>query len=299
MDKTSYSKPALDYAQQIQQLKDRGLIIENEEKALHLLETISYFRLSSYWYPLIETPKENLIFKTDATFDKAFGLYCFDRELRKLVLAELEKIEIAIRAKMIYELSIIHDPFWFKNHDLFKNKESLQLSLEKLRDEIKKSDEVFIVNFSKNYINLFPPSWILLEVTSFGLLSHMYCNLKPGQTKRKIAHYFGLDDTTFESWLHCIVYLRNVCAHHSRLWNRVMRINPKISQNFKENFFITQHLDNRRLYVMLSMILYSLISVNHTNTFSDKVKCLLARNPNVDTRAMGFPEKWDNEPLWK
>ncbi|MCB0511776.1 MAG: Abi family protein, partial [Bacteroidetes bacterium] len=104
MSKTPFNKPALTYFQQLQQLKDRGLAIDNEEKTLHLLETISYYRLSGYWYPLL-ADKENHVFKQGANFDTAFKLYCFDSKLRKLIVCELEKIEIAIRAKMIYILA--------------------------------------------------------------------------------------------------------------------------------------------------------------------------------------------------
>ena len=101
MDKTLYSKNFLSYHQQLDQLIDRGLVVENEEKALHLLEHISYYRLSGYWYPLLENKQEH-IFKEESTFQTAFNLYCFDRKLRQLVLSEIEKIEVAIRSKITY-----------------------------------------------------------------------------------------------------------------------------------------------------------------------------------------------------
>lgn len=98
MSKSDYIKPPLTYQQQIEQLKGRGLIIDNEQKAIHLLENISYYRLSGYWFPLLADKKAH-IFKPGTKLQTAFSLYCFDRELRQLVLAELEKIEVAVRAK--------------------------------------------------------------------------------------------------------------------------------------------------------------------------------------------------------
>ena len=89
MTKIPFSKNALTYEAQLQLLKDRGLEIENESKAMFLLEHISYFRLSGYWFPLL-ADKENHIFKEGASFHQAFQLYCFDKELRKLLLSELE-----------------------------------------------------------------------------------------------------------------------------------------------------------------------------------------------------------------
>ena len=111
MAKVPYTKPAFLYADQLQQLKTRGLIVENDAKALHLLEHISYYRLSGYWYPMLALPKTGHIFKPGSKFNDVFKLYCFDRELRKLIQGELEKIEVAIRSKMIYLLSHRYDPF--------------------------------------------------------------------------------------------------------------------------------------------------------------------------------------------
>ncbi|HET6245078.1 MAG: Abi family protein [Bacteroidetes bacterium] len=67
MSKKPFSKPFLSYLGQVEILKNRGLIIENEQKALHVLENISYYRLSGYWYPLLENKKEHK-FKTTAKF---------------------------------------------------------------------------------------------------------------------------------------------------------------------------------------------------------------------------------------
>lgn len=227
MSKIPYGKQALTYTDQINQLKARGLSIGDEAKAAHLLEVVSYYRLSGYWFPLL-ADKQTHLFKPNASFETAFSLYCFDRELRKLALAELEKIEVAVRAKMIYILSHRHGPFWFQEPHLFVNPVSHANSLSKIGEEFNRSDEEFIVTFRNKYTEPLPPSWMTLEITSFGSLSMLYKNLKPGKEKREIAHYFGLADSVFETWLHSIVYLRNVCAHHSRLWNRAMSIRPQI-----------------------------------------------------------------------
>jgi abortive infection bacteriophage resistance protein len=101
MEKSNYNKPFQPYQAQIALLKSRGMQFANENKAMHLLENISYYRFSGYWYPLL-ADKENHVFKPNADFETAYGLYKFDRELRKLIISELEKIEIAVRAKMAY-----------------------------------------------------------------------------------------------------------------------------------------------------------------------------------------------------
>jgi abortive infection bacteriophage resistance protein len=306
MPRVPYTKPALSYADQLQQLKNRGLIVENDTKALHLLESISYYRLSGYWYPMLAMPKSAHIFKPDSTFNNAFKLYCFDRELRKLLIGELEKIEVAIRARMIYELSHRHGSFWYTNSALFRNPAQHGSTISKIGVEYNRSDEKFIVDFKTKYNDPMPPSWMMLELTSFGSLSMLYKNLAGTHDRRDIAHYFGLDDTTFESWLHSIVYVRNVCAHHSRLWSRVMRITPVIPASPRFTFLnhtivfhpTTGLPNNNRTYFLLSMLIYLLNIVNPKHAFKNKLLKLLKSYPMVDVRAMGFPHGWETEPIW-
>jgi abortive infection bacteriophage resistance protein len=301
MDKVLYSKPALSYADQINQLKQRGLIIENEPKAIHLLEVISYYRLSGYWYPML-ADKENHVFKPYSTFETAFNIYKFDRELRLLVLQELEKIEVAVRAKMIYILSHNRSPFWYLDPNNFRDNEKHAKTLSDLEKEFDRSDEEFIQSFRSKYSNPMPPSWMVFEVSSFGVLSRLYSNLSIEKDKRDIANFFGLSDVVFTSWLHSIVYLRNICAHHSRLWNREMSVRPKIPRNPRKIFIVfpqTETSINNKTFFILSMIIYLMNTINPKHNIQSKIKNLLNEYPNIDTKAMGFPDNWQDEELWK
>jgi abortive infection bacteriophage resistance protein len=225
MSKVLYPKSFLSYAAQLSLLKSRGMAFADEAKALHLLEKIGYYRLSGYWYPLLADKKIH-IFKPDADFETAFSLYKFDRELRTLVSTEIEKIEIAVRAKIAYELSIAHHPFWIEDVSLFASVGNHQVTLEKIKEEYARSNEEFIIAFRNKYSNPLPPACIILEVTSFGTLSRLYRNLKPGKAKRDIAKSFALSDSVFDSWLHSLACVRNMCAHHARLWNSRIKIQP-------------------------------------------------------------------------
>lgn len=114
-----------------------------------------------------------------------------------------------------------------------------------------------------------------------------------------LLNYFGLNDRTFVSWMHSIVYLRNVCAHHSRLWNRVMSIQPIVPINASKTWLSNTQINNNRTYYMLSIILYLMQTINPNNTIVFRFKGLISEYPNIDLRAMGFPNKWENEPLWR
>lgn len=90
-----YTKQLLTLDQQISILKQRGLIIENEAEAESTLDTISYFRLAGYWR-LMEADKQNHAFKPDSYFSQILGLYHFDEELRMLVFAAIQQIEVTV-----------------------------------------------------------------------------------------------------------------------------------------------------------------------------------------------------------
>lgn len=309
MPKVPYTKSALSFQDQLQQLKDRGLVIEDDQRSIFLLENISYYRLSGYWYPLLQEPKSSHIFKSNASFNQSFELYCFDKELRKLESSELEKIEVAIRAKMIYILAHQYGPFWINDPNLFFDQEKYFATIKILKDEYKRSREDFILSFKSSYNDVLPPAWMMLEISSFGSLSYLYQNLNPGKSKRAIAKHFGLDDKTFSSWLHSIVYVRNICAHHSRLWNKMLSISPALPAKPNLQWLtVTTTTDtrdgkvltiNNRTYYILSMIIYLLQTVNPTNKFKKKFFALLLEYDIVDTAAMGFTSDWKDQPIWQ
>ncbi|NDA64014.1 MAG: Abi family protein, partial [Chitinophagia bacterium] len=207
---------------------------------------------------------------------------------------------------MIYTLSHRHGSFWYTQSALFKNPSHYGSTFSKITAEFNRSDEKFIVDFKQKYSDPMPPSWMMLELTSFGSLSMLYKNLAGSHDRREIAHYFGLDDSTFESWLHCIVYVRNVCAHHSRLWSRVMRIAPIIPSSPKHIFLnhtiiyhpTTGQPNNNRTYFLLSMLIYWLNIINPKHKLKINLHELLKSYPMIDEKAMGFPDGWELESLW-
>jgi abortive infection bacteriophage resistance protein len=269
----------------------------DESKALHLFKIIGYSRFCGYWYPLL-SDKESHSFKPDTTFEAAYNLYKFDRELRHLLIAELEKIEIAVRAKMTHVLSTKYGQFWMEDVTLFADAAKHQTTLSKIEEELLRSDEDSILSFRAKYSNPFPPSFIALEITTFGPLSRLYDNLKSGTDKREIAAAFGLSDKVFASWLHSWVSVRNLCAHHARLWNRWLSIQPLFPRRPAGVWLTDKGVSNNHIYYVLSMMIYLLNTVNPGHSFSQKIRALFVKYANVDSRALGFPPSWESEPLW-
>ena len=148
-----------------------------------------------------------------------------------------------------------------------------------------------------NYANPFPPTWMTFEVSSFGTLSMMSPWLRKGHARRHVANFYGVSDSVLESWRHSIVYVRNICAHHSRLWNRRLSINAIVPRRTRLPF-VAIPSDTKKVYYVLSIILYLLQTINPNNTFVTRFKSLLAKYPSVEVTAMGFPQNWQDEPLW-
>lgn len=151
-----------------------------------------------------------ILFKPCSTFDVAYNIYKFDSELRKLIITELEKIEVAVRTQTAYILSSQWDGYWFTDTFHFNNSVRHARILSKIDEEYQLSDEEFVKVFKSKYSDPFLPSWITMEMSSLDTLSILYNNLLPGRVKWSIAAYFGLPDTVFASWLHSIVYIRNI-----------------------------------------------------------------------------------------
>jgi abortive infection bacteriophage resistance protein len=297
VQKIEFNEQFLSHDEQFQLLETRGMNFSDEEMVRDLLKRIGYYRISSYWHPFFEKKKKK-IFKKNTNFEKVDDLYEFDKELRKFVLWELEKIEINIRSKMIYVLSIEHNSFWLNYEALFINQNMHKNLLSKIKMEVDRSDEHFILLFKSMFSNDIPPSFITLEILSFGAVSKIYSNLKKGKTKKGIAGELALPDVVFESWLHSLVYIRNLSAHHARLWNRVFSVKPLLPKSTGSIWLSNGEVSNNKLFFFLSMILYLSNVIDPKNTFKQDLNNLFKKYPNIDKTAMGFPVDWQEEALW-
>ena len=272
--------------------------VANENNAEALLRKVSYYRMSGYWYPLL-ADRQNHIFKPGSTFEQARMLYDFDSRLRQLVLSYIERIEVAVRTQMAYVMSMAYDGYWFEDVTLFSQQAQHAKALANIQDEYKRSDEQFVRAFRRKYSDPLPPSWITLEITSFGTMSILYQNLKPGLPKRDVAAAFGVSDTVFASWLHTLVYIRNICAHHARLWNRTLGVRPLMPRRPHHVFIAQPATDTQRVYFVLAIIRYWLNIIEPDNTLTQDLTTLLANYPVVYPGALGFPSQWQQEPLWR
>lgn len=286
--------------QQVQTLRQRGLVIKDAAEAARVLGLIGYFRLAEYWR-VMEADKVNHIFKPGSSFESVILLYKFDAELKMCVFSAIQKLEIAMRAKVTYHFSMKYGPFWFLDKSLADKPLLFEENLEKLRAEVRRSYEGFIKeHFAKYDVPDMPPAWKTLEVASFGTLSKLYQNTSDPEIKKQVSDDFQIPAYKFlRSWMKCLTVVRNNCAHHARLWNQRFPFAPMLPKKRMPLPWISSiPVSTKSLYPHLCCIAYWLNAIDPQNTFTSDIKALLAKYPTVDPAAMGCPRGWQQEPLW-
>ena len=297
----NYCKSPLSISDQIVILKRRGLIISDEKFAEDILMNISYYRLRAYTYPYQDNANPDHPFIKNVTLENIIEIYSFDRKLRALLFDAIEKIEISIRTQVIYQWSINHGSHWQNNIGLYNNSARANILLQSLKKEIDRESEIFIKHYKAKYTNpTEPPSWMSLEVSSFGLLSQLFSLLKKGNEKKLIATIYGLNDiSVMENWVLCLSYVRNICAHHGRLWNRRLTALAKYPTNPINPIAPTKGVLPYKLYATLIIIRYLLNIINPNNTFNQELISLINTCNLVSEKEMGFIHNWRNEEFWK
>ena len=206
--------------EQLAILKDRGLVVFDEEKAKNILLRENYFFISGYRH-FFEVSKDKFIKGT--TFEELYGMFIFDRKLRNIFFKNLLVIENNLKSIMSYELSQsygVND----KEYLLPKNYTSDSMQVRQVRDVLNKINRQIRINGSKHtatyhYITNYGyvPMWILVKVLSFGLIAEYYDILKSND-QRRISDVYKLDSVTFSTYLHILSNYRNLCAHEDILY---------------------------------------------------------------------------------
>lgn len=296
------AKPAKTIQQQIDLLDGRGMQFHNVADAPHFLANISYYRLKGYWWEM-QIDKVNHQFAPNSYFEDVIDLYNFDRHFRLIVFNAIERIEIALRTKLIYHLSLAYGPDWYTETQHFsKYKNHLGFKSKIFRD-LSSSSEEFIIKHYDNHTSENPEAWKALEIVTLGTLSKLYQNLNHQlPEKATIAKEFGLNNQKYlASWLLSVTLVRNIVAHHGRLWNRVI-INkydwPKSTKYPLLSYSPNQH-QRRKIFPLLSAILYMNNQISPGHHIKDELTDLFKAFPTIPLYKMGFPKDWQNEPIWQ
>ncbi|MDO8418041.1 MAG: Abi family protein [Agitococcus sp.] len=296
-NKIPFNKPPLTFAKQLQLLKSRGMIVNDDNKALNYLGQLNYYRLGAYWLPF-EQSHQSHQFLQGTTFERVVDLYVFDRELRLLVLDAIERVEVSVRTRWAYILAHTHGTHAHTQASIFKPTWSHSTQLQKLEDEYQQSQEKFVQHLRNKHSESVPPLWVQVELFSFGQLSKWLANLTSSTDRNAICRHYGFDEVYFVSFMHHLTTIRNICAHHGRLWNRDLTVTFKLpSRNPQRLVPALNNQQTRKLYNTLATLAFLLDGICIGHHWRKRLIDLIDKH-QIDVAAMGFPSTWRTLPFW-
>ena len=298
---SAYSKKWLSIPEQIEKLKTYGLSIPDEQAAGGFLRHINYYRFSGYGLAFEQSRHQ---FLPGTTFEQIHDTYEFDRVLRDLCTESIEVIELDLRTAIAYSFGEKFGPFGHVDPQFFYATPSHFDWLAKLRVETDRSSEPFVAHYKTRYQE-YPdlPIWVATEIMSFGSLSKMYRSMMKRDQKIVAARY-GLQPGTLSSWIHHLVYVRNLCAHHARLWDRTWTIKPNLPAG--KAWAPPALPSNTRFFASLiiqnSMLRRCPAEQPFAEDWRKRVEKLLEEKlPTCPSslQKMDMPSDWQSHPLWR
>ena len=304
-----YNKPPISFEAQADLLIERGLIAD-KPLLIDRLKNVNYYRLSGYLYFFRDLPGD--AFKSNTTLERVWRHYTFDRHLRMLVMDAVERAEVAVRTQLIYHFAHRYGPFGYldpKNLPELDNNRFDEL-MRDLRKETERSREVFVTHFFERYGdchhfidskgNKHPelPLWMIGEIMAFGKMLTMF-NGCTDDIRRQVARHFGTEDEILRSWLKAINTVRNICAHHARLWNKDL---PRLYVPKKQKYpqwHTPVHINTNRIFGALTVLMFLLKKSAPQSQWKKRLLDLLDKYPEIPLASMGFPANWKECPIWQ
>ena len=281
--------------EQIKWLKSRGLELPDHDLAVRCLSHIGFHRLSAYWARSMGTSD---VFWDGATFNDVIARYVFDQRLRSLILEGTSYIEVSIRTRWTSEVaskSSLGD-YGHKDGSLFKPKQ--------YPDNLQRLEEDYNLTIKQGTPFANATVWEVAEAMSFGQLSMWYLSIKDRQIKRTIADIYAVDQKTFGSFLLHHSLVRNICAHHGRLWDRHLHSPPRVPSQLGE--YENVHLwfneqQQHKIYNLLVFMAYLLDVITPNSDWADRLVGLMdrVREKVVPEGDMGFPNGWSDFEIWR
>lgn len=283
-------------AEQLEILRSRGLIILDDEKAKDFLLHNNYYRISGYSLTL----RKNDVFSKNATFQNIVDIYDFDHELRHILLKYIEIIEATFKSIYAYEFTRVHGVIGYLDSSLFSNPTRHEEIIKKSEKQKKMRlpHEAYLKHFIGD-LNQKVPLWAYVDLLTIADISFLY-SISEVQIKKNVAMRFGLmmsrNDSIIGKFMHSMTIIRNLCAHGSRLYNRLFEQKPSL--NKKELNLLDKNIDgtvdNAHLYGFL-MIMKRLLNFEDFDAMKKEIEAMTKKFPFVRMSYYGFRSDWKNK----
>lgn len=302
--------------EQIHILSERGMNVDID-LARQWLRSVSYYRLSGYWYPYREqlqsTPRRPAradAFVSGATFSEVADLYEFDRKLRTLVHDGIERIEIALRTR-VGEWIVTHGPLAHQEKNLFRPDFDHKTWLKTARRRIQRAEgnNAAIRHYADKYEGY--PFWVLAETLDFADISKLYAGL-PANAQHEISRSFGFivepmalkgkhrknyyTRDPLARWCEQLTVVRNVCAHHGRLFNRNFLPVSTVAFRTIDRLSLLPEGQSDKVFGALLVMGFMLHNISPGTSWATKLSNLVhddyERLTLRSVTEMGFPPDW-------
>lgn len=307
-----YAKPTLSIDAQIALMKSRGLIIDVPMQiAEDFLSSVNYYRFTGYALPFLA---DRETFKANSKFSEVVSVYAFDRKLRDLMGEALEAIELTFRTILARSFSAAHGPLGWLDPANFRNASEHAHLLMHLRGDYNQSQSRCARHFRASYQD--PPIWALVEVVTFGRLSYFYSGMLQSDQKSVASEYGMVNSRYLKSYLQHLCVLRNLCAHHGRVYDLPWGQNddkrhPYSFPELKDWTVLRQKgavaLGAQRTLFEQFALIYHFVGKTQSivfdrNEWKSRVVAAMNESPSIGVvnlkSILGIPADPANSPLW-
>ncbi len=295
--------------EQVEILKHKGMIINDEKYTKEVLLRENYFFLNGYRHLFLKSEKER-VFKEGTTFEEMYSLFLFDRSIRNVIFKYLLVIENNLKSIISYQLS---KKYGYRERDYLKEKNFTRAPEKQaqLNDLLKKMKRQIRVNGSQHSATLhyvsnygYIPLWILVKVLSFGIVSEMYTILKP-EDQKSIADTYGIDEENLTVYLPILANYRNLCAHEDILYEN--RTQKAIDDTLYHQLLKIKRVDDDYIYgkndlFALIIIMKQMLKADEFKNMTLEINNIInTLNYNLTVikiddvlHRMGFPKNWSD-----
>lgn len=297
----------MEYLKQFKSFEDQADLLigkgmaANRDGLIEHLRDAGYYRLSGYWN--IYKNRATRRFVDGTSFDQVWKIYVFDRQFRLIVLDAVERVEVYIRTQLANSLAGMAGPFGFlSNSNLPRmSPDQYQSFISRCRNAYRRSREPFALHFGEKYgdAHQLPPYWMLVNLMDFGMAVSLYKGAPP-KVRKQIAEGLGVTARVLDSWLVTINTIRNICAHHGRLWNRTIGTPPMIPKLEKDpRWHEPVEISGKKIFGSLTVLSYLLSRIAPDSSWRSRLLNEVARLSEEERGRMGFVPDWYECPFWK
>lgn len=276
--------------EQIDILGGRGLAIPDRKAAYDFLLHNNYYRVSGYSLTL----RTNDVFHIGASFDDIVKIYECDTEMRNILFGGLESIETSFKSIYAYESARIHGEFGYINASHFTDSRLHSDILEHAKSQMmsRLPHELYIRHY-KNDLKKDMPIWAYVDLFTISNISQLYSISSDAVRSAVTSHYSFPSVKLLDNFMHSMTILRNLCAHGSRIYNRMFSQRPRLSK-IEQSYLIKSsdgQIDNTKLYSYI-FVMKRLLDANEFGNMKRRLMSLPQQYPSVDMSCYGFRNDW-------